>query len=215
MIIYKLENKINGKIYVGQTQREISQRLATHLHAKTYIGNVLKKYGLQSFTISIIDYADDKNVLTEKEIFWIKTLKCKFPDGYNLTDGGEGLFNPSEVTKQRLRLSHMGKHPTDKTRKKMSENNSGELNHFFGKIHSDETRKKMAKAWVGRVISVEARKNMSRVKKGKHLSEEQKQKRRGRVLSQEHKKNISKALMGNKNGLKNRESGKGTVAETD
>ena len=67
MIIYKIENKINGKIYIGLTTKDLSHRIAEHIREnKSYIQKALDKYGLESFAISIIDYADSIEVLKEK-----------------------------------------------------------------------------------------------------------------------------------------------------
>ncbi len=121
MNIYKIENKINGKIYIGQTKREINKRVYFHLKRKSYIGNTLRKYGMQSFSISIIDQADNKATLDEKERYWIKFYDCRNPKGYNFTDGGDGLTNPSEETKQKIRETKAINpwYPSEETRRKM------------------------------------------------------------------------------------------------
>ena len=41
-------------------------------------------------------------MLNEREIFWIAKLNTKVPNGYNLTDGGEGLVNPSDETRAKM-----------------------------------------------------------------------------------------------------------------
>lgn len=103
MIIYKIENNINGKIYIGLTTKGLGKRIAQHvIENKSYIQKALNKYGLQSFTISVIDEADSKEVLCEKEQYWIKFYDCKSPKGYNLTDGGDGLINPSKSVRKRI-----------------------------------------------------------------------------------------------------------------
>jgi len=90
MIIYKIENKINGKIYIGQTIKSLNQRIAGHLEAKSHIGNSLRKYGLQYFDISVIDTADDKETLLDKEIEYINFYDSRHPNGYNIVEGGAG-----------------------------------------------------------------------------------------------------------------------------
>lgn len=95
MIIYKIVNNINGKIYIGQTKNALSQRIAAHIRDnKTPVQKAINKYGLESFTISVIDEADSKEILKEKEKYWIKTLDCKIPKGYNIADGGDGKMSP-------------------------------------------------------------------------------------------------------------------------
>ena len=90
MIIYKIQNKINGKIYIGQTKHELTRRFAGHIKSRMVIGRALRKWGVESFEVSIIDYAENKPIANAKEKYWIKTYDCRLPNGYNLAPGGEG-----------------------------------------------------------------------------------------------------------------------------
>ena len=103
MIIYKIVNNINNKIYIGLTTKDLSRRVAEHIREnKSYVQKALNKYGLESFTISVIDHAESKEILKEKEKYWIKYYNCKSPNGYNLTDGGDGLINPTKETREKI-----------------------------------------------------------------------------------------------------------------
>ena len=64
---------------------------------------------------------------------------------------------------------------------------SGEKHPLFGKIHSEETRKKMSEAMSGKTYSEETRKKMSEAKLGKknHFF--------GKSLSEETKEKLSKS----------------------
>ncbi len=142
MIIYKLTNKVNGKLYIGQTIRDLDERLYWHFYsAKTgptsYIHRAIRKYGIQSFECSVIDSTDTKETLDEKEVYWIKFLKTKAPDGYNMTDGGSGGS------------TNKGKPHSKETIRKMSDQKKGDNNPFFGKRHSEETKRKMSNAQKG------------------------------------------------------------------
>ena len=169
MEIYKIENKINNKIYIGQTILTFKCRVAAHLRKQSHIGNALRKYGLQSFIISVIDEAISKDVLDEKEKYWINFYDCKSPNGYNFTDGGEGFRgNHSEAAK-----------------KKMSESRKGEKHWMYGKHHSAQSKRKISESSKGRTVwnkgkprSEETKKKISEAHKGKVLSEETKQKMR-------------------------------------
>ena len=58
----------------------------------------------------------------------------------------------------------------------MSESKKGENHPFFGKHHSEETRKKIGEAKKGKYLSAETRKKMSETRKGKSLSAETRKK---------------------------------------
>lgn len=109
MIIYKALNKDSGKIYIGKTIRNLKQRIAEHLHQGSRFGNALRKYGVQAFEWSIIDSTDCKELLIEKEIYWIGYLNSKIPFGYNVSDGGEGNVSArSEATRKKMSEAKMG-----------------------------------------------------------------------------------------------------------
>ena len=91
--IYQITNKINGKIYIGKTERTIQERWGEH--CRDYIKEqcearplyrAMKKYGLENFSIELIE---ETNIPEEREIFWIEQ-KGSFKYGYNATMGGDG-----------------------------------------------------------------------------------------------------------------------------
>lgn len=102
MIIYKTINLINNKIYVGQDTRNNPK----YLGSGNLLKNAIKKYGIENFKKEILeDDIDDINILNEKEIYWIKKLNSKRPNGYNLTDGGCGNLGYEWTDEQRKTLS--------------------------------------------------------------------------------------------------------------
>jgi len=119
-IIYKIENRINGKIYIGQTKKSLKDRIYAHLKGNSHVGNAFKKYGIDSFAISIIDRTASKKELHEKEKYWIKTLNCRSPNGYNITSGGDGGTDfCAEETKIKIRKSLTGRPRPEETKQKM------------------------------------------------------------------------------------------------
>ena len=156
MVIYKILNKINGKIYIGQTDKELSKRIAMHINTnKTYVQRALNKYGVNAFDISIIDSADTREILHEKEIYWIKTLDCKVPKGYNLTDGGEGVggYSHSEETRKKIskntREAMSNLSPEKKEKLKSRKGKLGQLNYNYGKKVSPEIIEKLRLSHLG------------------------------------------------------------------
>lgn len=94
-VIYAFTNKINGKRYIGQTRKQLRERLAQHIwqmkYKASYFHKALSKYGLSNFDISILDSCENPNDLDGLEIYWIdyydSTNRSK---GYNRTIGGSG-----------------------------------------------------------------------------------------------------------------------------
>ena len=87
-IIYQITNKVNNKFYIGKTTKTIEERFYFHNHTydETYLHRALRKYGVDNFTIEIIESQVPDTELDNKERYYIKTLKPH----YNLTEGGTG-----------------------------------------------------------------------------------------------------------------------------
>lgn len=94
--IYKIENKINGKIYIGQSVN-IKKRWKHHKydldnnkHANKHLQSAWFKYGKNNFSFSIICECKISE-LDEKEMYYINKNKSYDENyGYNLTIGGDG-----------------------------------------------------------------------------------------------------------------------------
>lgn len=91
--IYQITNLINGKIYIGKTERSVQERWREHIrdsqkeenkHRPLY--RAFNKYGIENFSIEIIE---ETSIPEEREIFWIEQ-KRSFKNGYNATIGGDG-----------------------------------------------------------------------------------------------------------------------------
>lgn len=93
--IYKFENKINHKIYIGQANN-LSQRYKKHKNNINDISHqeifyrALRKYGWDNFEYEILEefYDYDKERLNKLEIYYIKKYNSLNPNGYNMTKGG-------------------------------------------------------------------------------------------------------------------------------
>ena len=88
MVVYKLTNTDNGKIYVGQTRFSVEKRFKEHAKAPTLIGDAIRKYGEEQFLIEVLENCETREEAYELEIFFIAKFDCMAPNGYNLTKGG-------------------------------------------------------------------------------------------------------------------------------
>lgn len=159
MLVYKITNEINGKVYIGITEKTLEERWNGHKSKmrngnKSHLYCAMRKYGVQNFSIIIIeDNVKTYEELLEKEIFYISKFNSTNVDiGYNMTYGGDTnpMIHPRTIQKHKERLSDVEVrskisnslkeyrkiHPfSEEHRKRLSESSMG--NHNFG---SGDTR---------------------------------------------------------------------------
>lgn len=96
--IYKFTNKINGKVYIGQTRQKLKTRYNQHINNvkkdKYPIHAAIQKYGAENFEFSTVEeiVLEDKqkliDTLNKLEIKYIKEYNSLCPNGYNIQKGG-------------------------------------------------------------------------------------------------------------------------------
>lgn len=96
MIIYKITNNINNKVYIGLTTCSLEYRWKRHitecrnLNNKKHLYRAMRTYGLENFSVEQIDETDDFKELGKMERYYIRSYNSTNPlYGYNLTAGGE------------------------------------------------------------------------------------------------------------------------------
>ena len=182
--VYMHKNKINKKIYIGQTSQDPKKRWDNGHGYETSprFFNAILKYGWDNFEHIIIEKNLSQEEANQLEIKLIKQYKTQNDEyGYNITSGGQNFFH-SEETKRKIGIANSkalkGKTHSSEWSKKMSEKFSGENNPFYGKHHSEETKKKISKSRKGKLIgknhpmygknhSQESLKKMSKNRQGK------------------------------------------------
>lgn len=188
--IYKIENKINHKVYIGQSI-DIYTRWYNHkyclrngTHYNLHLQNSWNKYGEENFDFCIIKQCD-KNELDAFEIKYISQYKSYDENfGYNLTFGGEIGIPNSETRKKFSEVNSaennpmFGKHHTEETKKKISEmkigsknamyGKRGELSPNYGRKHTDEEKRRMSETQKGKKMSEESRVKQSIAKSGRN-----------------------------------------------
>jgi len=95
--IYQTINKKNGKSYIGKTinfEKRKKQHIicAIRRNIKSYFYNAIRKYGKENFEWKILFEGEcHPNKLNSLEIFFIAYYDAQKPNGYNMTNGGEGV----------------------------------------------------------------------------------------------------------------------------
>ena len=87
--IYKIENKINHKIYIGQSvhpEKRFQEHCQRHEKYISLISKAIQKYGVANFSFEILGWFNDYN---EKERYYIQKYHSYKPYGYNISFGGE------------------------------------------------------------------------------------------------------------------------------
>lgn len=128
MLIYKETNRINLKVYIGLTTKTLQKRHEGHIKESldpvkctSYFHKAMKKYGVENFTVEVIETCQTKEELYEREKFWIKFYKSNDPKfGYNMTAGGEGSIGRvfSAETIEKIRKGVTGKTAWNKNKTK-------------------------------------------------------------------------------------------------
>lgn len=118
MLIYRAINKINGKSYIGKTEKTLETRRSWHLasvkqKSKFAFHRALAKHGVESFEWYVLDTADDLQDLKTKEQQYISLYESFGHNGYNMTAGGEGQTGwiPSDQTRELWSQQRKGKQP--------------------------------------------------------------------------------------------------------
>lgn len=104
--IYKVTNKINGKIYIGQTIQSVKDRWYRHCgksgiskaELNTHFKRAILKYGKENFTVETIEVCDSTR-LNDREKFYISYYNS-YINGYNSTIGGQGGSKPFKTSEE-------------------------------------------------------------------------------------------------------------------
>lgn len=175
-VIYSFRNVHNDKRYIGQTLYP-EERYKSHIsNLGNYEGRKLfyramNKYSnITDWDYTILESNIKESELNNREIYWIDYYDS-YKNGYNMTMGGDG-----------------------------SKGSFGELNGFYGKHHSIETREAISKGNKGKTLSQETKNKISISNKGRKCTDDTKEKiskaNKGHSHTKETKEKISKANKG-------------------
>lgn len=211
--VYLLTNTVNGKRYVGISSDGAEARWRQHNYdAKnrpvTALHHAIRKYAPESFTVEVLERCLNFDMLKIREIHWIARLKTKAPRGYNLTDGGDGVFGykPTPETIRRISLAHLGKKKSPEMRAKMREialNRSPEhlakiAAAVTGKRHTPEAIEKVRQARARQVFSPESIEKRTQKLRGRRHTDQARANmaaaQRGKSKPQSQRDNIRDSL---------------------
>lgn len=179
--IYLLTNKVNNKIYIGQTTLDLKDRMQKGEGYKNspYLYYAIKKHGYQNFEYTILaicNTLEEANVLESKYIEGYNTRNQQI--GYNLKEGGSNGKH-SDESKIKIGAASAGRVVLEETRKKISAAHLGvpkpaqseerkqensefmkkrhaEVGHpMQGKHHTDETKQLLREKLKDRTIPEE------------------------------------------------------------
>lgn len=112
--IYKIQNLINGNVYIGQTVKSVEKRFQQHRnnYDKPYFSQLIlykafKKYGLDNFSFEALEKVDNDK-LDEREKYWIDYYDS-YKNGYNMTLGGRSIELYKWDLQEILDLYHLHK----------------------------------------------------------------------------------------------------------
>ena len=146
--IYLIIDLTNWKKYVGQHHYHIEGQLDPNYHGSGHIIKMIYKKRPETLKEVYLKTCYSQEELDECEKYYIKLFNTLYPNGYNLTEGGNGGV------------------PCEETRRKISNANKGKLigkkNPFYGKHHSEENKIKWSEKKKGKHISEETKKKLSK-----------------------------------------------------
>ena len=166
--IYKIENIINGDLYIGQSKM-INIRITTHKHKlkinhhfNIHLQNAWNKYGENIFIFKTILFCEEKE-LTYYEQKLVNTWKPKYNICTICVNSSLGR-KLSDEHKRNISISKKGIKFSDDHKNKLSKAQQGKggINHpNFGRVFSKEHRMKMSDARKGTKSSEETKRKIS------------------------------------------------------
>jgi group I intron endonuclease len=147
--IYKISNTLNDMIYIGSAVNLYNRCLSHYNNLKRKEHNIklqsfVNENGLDVLKFDIIELVEDKNILLDREQYWLDQLKS-YEKGFNIAKSAYystlGL-KTSDETKRKIGEKSKGRTKSEESRKRMSENSKGvhegELNNGLSKLKNDD-----------------------------------------------------------------------------
>jgi group I intron endonuclease len=165
--VYIIQNKLDGKAYVGQTTIPFKSRLSNHVQKnKSLVGRAINKHGIENFDISLSDVP--YIFLDNLEVNLIKLYGGLFPNGYNLDIGGSNHKKLEDSTREKISAAAKLQWSDPVARAKQSARFKGKNSPFYGKPRSKDIGRKISAGLIGKALSEDHKAKLSAAKIGKH-----------------------------------------------
>jgi group I intron endonuclease len=146
--IYKITHRDSGKCYVGQS-KDVFKRWKEHSNLaakkKYALQNAFVLYGIDKFSFEVLEECD-REMLNDKEVYWISCFDSVAPNGYNLTSGGGQGVTVSDETKAKQSAVRKGR----KLRPRSEEHKANISAVRKGKKQSEEHKAKRSASMKGK-----------------------------------------------------------------
>ena len=114
--VYKLTNKVTGRGYIGISCKGVRGRWLEHVSSSRQNKNqqaivrAIRKHGPEMFELTVLRVVRNWDKAHRLEQYYIRTHNCRAPNGYNLTNGGEGTtgLKHSLASRRQMSESHKG-----------------------------------------------------------------------------------------------------------
>ncbi|MCC8068725.1 MAG: GIY-YIG nuclease family protein [Ruminococcus sp.] len=171
-IIYLHKNKINNKVYIGQTCQKPEYRWnnGEGYKRQPYFYNAIKKYGWNNFEHIILETNLTQEEANEKEKYYIQYYHSNETQyGYNMREGGKEDFKCKKEVGLKISKTAKGHITSEETKQKISKANSGKISWVKGKHLSEEHKRHISKSKQGKKFSQEHKQYLSEAHSSQEL----------------------------------------------
>lgn len=185
----------NGKAYIGITAKSVERRFVQHCSLARVgrisyaVHSAILKYGPENVIVETLATVSI-DLLKLLEVEEIKKQNTRYPNGYNLTDGGDGAVGMDFETRKKISNAASGRRATPETKAKLSAAHKG-------KKYSEEMRAKMSAISTGRMHTDAAKIKISEKAKNRWADPDKKERLsaslRGKACTDQAKENIRAA----------------------
>lgn len=165
-VVYLVTNKVDGSAYVGQTSQPVRLRWGQHCSmgsgTNTLIKQAIRSFGKQSFDVQVLETSECPMTISFLETYYIKKYNTLAPNGYNSLLSGNIYTSMTPEVRAKISKALKGRPLALSTRRKMAATRKKKLKpRRKGRVVSEETRKKISEANLGKKHSAATKAKMS------------------------------------------------------